>query len=320
MRRAPRRPERPSRPEPPGAAAAAAAAAAGPVSVEDTLNSGQVFLWERDERTGAWFGIDGQRAVRMSGGTPSVRASAPGRGPLLRPRGEARRALECVCRDAEARRAVRALPGLRLLRQDPFQCYVSFIASTNSSIRCIRRRLGLLCRAFGERVEFEGREFAVFPTPGRLAAAGRGELAACALGYRAEFVRGAAAAAADGRIDLGRLGRAGYGEAREALIGIPGIGHKVADCIMLFSLDKTEAFPLDRWMLRALERRYPGRYAAGGTLTPRRYEALHDEAVAHFGPYAGYAQQFLFKAERDAGAGEWLREPLPAAGPAFADA
>lgn len=289
-----------------------------PISVDDTVNSGQVFLWEREEgaRPGEacrWTGIDGQAVVRLrcgvEGRAASASSSVRGRAAsLLRSGDDMQRILGSICEDGTVRAAVGRYPGLRLLRQDPFQCLISFVASSNSSIANIRSSLRKMCARYGRDVRFGGAACRLFPTPEALAGAGDAGLAACSLGYRAGYVRAAAEAVASGRLDLGRLRRrAGYGEAMDALLALPGVGRKVADCVLLFSLDKLEAFPIDRWTTRALERRYPGAFSAGGaSLTPRRYERLHGEIVGHFGPYAGYAQQFLFKAERDGAGGRWL--------------
>lgn len=302
------------------AAAVAARALAAAIGVDDTVNSGQVFLWDREGgRPCSWAGIDGQAVVRLrcgSGGRPaSASSSVRGRAAsLLRAGDDTGRILGSICEDGAVRAAVGRYPGLRLLRQDPFQCLVSFVASSNSSIANIRSSLRKMCARYGREARFGGAEHRLFPTPEALAGADAAGLAACSLGYRAEYVRAAAEAVASGRLDLVRLRRrAGYAEAMDALLAVPGVGRKVADCVLLFSLDKLEAFPIDRWTTRALGRLYPGEFSAGGgggggeaALTPRRYERLHGEIVGRFGPYAGYAQQFLFKAERDGAGGRWL--------------
>ena len=291
--------------------------AAAPISVDDTINSGQVFLWDRGEAAGTgacrWTGIDGQAVVRLrcGAGAPLASSSVRGRAAsLLRSGDDMGRILGSICEDGAVRAAVRRYPGLRLLRQDPFQCLVSFVASSNSSIANIRSSLRRMCARYGREARFGGSAHRLFPTPEALAGAGDAGLAACSLGYRAGYVRAAAEAVASGRLDLRRLRRAGYGDAMDALLAVPGVGRKVADCVLLFSLDKLEAFPIDRWTTRALGRLYPGAFpavgAGGGPLTPRRYERLHGEIVGRFGPYAGYAQQFLFKAERDGAGGRWL--------------
>ena len=91
-----------------------------------------------------------------------------------------------------------------------------------------------------------------------------------------------------------------YFEAKNQIKKIPGIGNKVADCILLFSLEKLEAFPLDRWMIRTLKRYYSNEFEFNTkTITDRQYDLLHHKIVNRFGRFAGYAQQFLFKMERE---------------------
>ena len=98
-----------------------------------------------------------------------------------------------------------------------------------------------------------------------------------------------------------------YQDAKEKLCQIPGIGNKVADCILLFSLNKLESFPLDRWMIRILEKYYSDKFQLETkSITQKQYEILHEKIVNHFGPYAGYAQQFLFKMERENYQKKWL--------------
>lgn len=269
-----------------------------------TINSGQVFLWDR--RGDVWYGINGQDvlAVTDSGRTRSYMGRRPD---FFRRRDDGKKGVaEAISRDARVRRAARAYPGLRITDQDPFQCLVSFIISSNSSIQKIRSCLGALCLKLGERAEFDGREFALFPDAGRLAGAAERQIRACGAGYRAGYVRAAARMVRDGRLDLAALRRASYADAMEGLAAVPGVGSKVADCVMLYSLDKPEAFPLDRWMMRILGR-YGGRFATGTrTLTEKQYGLLHGRIVEYYGPYAGYAQQLLFKAERDGLGKGWL--------------
>lgn len=215
--------------------------------------------------------------------------------------------LRDISKDGTIRSAAKKFSGLRLLRQDPFQCYISFIVSSNSSIQNIRSSLYRICEKFGKKTTFRGMKFHLFPEPKKLAKASNAELSSCGLGYRVPFVKKAAASVADGDIDLDFLRKADYQTARDALLGIFGIGNKVADCIMLFSLDKLESFPLDRWILRSLQNYYPDRFSFDGkTLTDRKYRALHSELVEHFGKYAGYSQQFLFKAIREENQKKWL--------------
>ncbi|MCS7338667.1 MAG: hypothetical protein NZ739_10605 [Verrucomicrobiae bacterium] len=178
---------------------------------------------------------------------------------------------------------------MRLLRQDPWECLASFILSSNNHVRRIREMIATLCERYGEPVEVPPGyppAFA-FPEPERIAAATERELRRCKLGFRAPYLLGAARAVARREPDLTSLGSRSYETARRALLELPGVGPKVADCVLLFAYGFQTAFPVDVWILRALRMFY----FRGRKPTRRQI----DEFVrAHFGPYAGYAQQYLY--------------------------
>ncbi len=164
-----------------------------------------------------------------------------------------------------------------------------------------------LCKKFGTKITFEDKDFNLFPEPVVLANAQKKDLLKCGLGYRAKAVKEAASAVISGNIDFEYLKKSNYFQAKESLVKIFGVGNKIADCIMLFSLDKLDAFPLDRWMIRVLQKYYSNKFSMiNKTITEKTYENLHNEIVEHFGPYAGYSQQFLFKMERDLNDKKWL--------------
>lgn len=277
----------------------------GEINVPDTINSGQVFLWKRGDG-GVWRGVNGEDVLEVDEEAGESSLDEAGRG-FFRLDDDYGGILREISRDGAVGRGVRRYGGLRLLRQDPFQSYISFVVSANSGIPSIRTRLERLCARFGRRAETGRGSVRLFPSPGALAGASQAELLGCGLGYRARLVKAAAEHVRGGRIDLGSLRGAGYGAAQGELLGVPGIGRKVADCIMLFSLERLDAFPLDTWILRALDEFYPGGFSTGGrSMTGRRYDVLHGEAVGRFGRYAGYAQQFLFKLIRDQNRMGWL--------------
>jgi N-glycosylase/DNA lyase len=274
------------------------------INLEHTINSGQVFLWQRHGTR--WYGVNGNDvlAVDESGRI----ATHSGKGwDLFRQGDDYDAIMRQISKDKTIRDATRRFSGLRLMRQDPFQCYITFIVSSNSSIQNIRLTLQRLSKKFGKKVRFEQNEFYLFPEPEKLAGASMADLLSCGLGYRAEFVKGAAKAVKEKTVDFETLKRADYHTAKESLLGVHGIGNKVADCIMLFSLEKLESFPLDRWIVRGLQRYYPAKFSfEGKTLTGKKYQTLHDQLVEHFGPYAGYCQQFLFKMIRESNDKKWL--------------
>ena len=129
----------------------------------------------------------------------------------------------------------------------------------------------------------------------------------CGLGYRSKFVKQAAIAVNEGQIDFKSLKRQNYNDSLDDLCNVFGIGKKVADCILLFSLDKLEAVPLDRCVLRILQKYYSKEFEIKTkSITEKTYDDLHDRIVEHFGKYAGYAQQILFKNERQIFEKKWL--------------
>ena len=127
------------------------------------------------------------------------------------------------------------------------------------------------------------------------------------MGYRSKYVKKAAIAVNDGTINFTKLKKQRYYDARDSLCQVFGIGKKVADCILLFSLDKLDAIPLDRWVLRILQKYYSKEFEIKTkSITEKTYDELHEKTVDYFGEYAGYAQQFLFKNERENSDKKWL--------------
>ena len=165
-----------------------------------------------------------------------------------------------------------------------------------------------LCYRFGKKMDFDGLEFFNFPDVEKLAKANLKDLLACGLGFRAKYVKKAAMAVHSGDIEFNFLKKTDYESAKQDLKDVYGIGNKVADCILLFSLEKLEAFPIDRWTQRILQKYYSKKFFGliEKSLTEKNYEAVHEKIVEYFGPYAGYSQQFLFKMERDLNERSWL--------------
>jgi N-glycosylase/DNA lyase len=182
--------------------------------------------------------------------------------------------------------------GLRLVRQDPWECLVSFICSSTSNIPRISANIADISAHFGRPVALDGDVRGTFPTPEALAAAGEQSLRDLGLGFRAKYVAAVSEIVASGKIDLFSLREAAYEDALEALTALPGVGDKVANCVLLFSLDKLEAFPVDVWLHRALQEWYLG---GDGKLSRTKMRLW---AQDYFKPYAGYASQYLFHNRR----------------------
>lgn len=182
--------------------------------------------------------------------------------------------------------------GIRVFSQDPFEALISFIISQNNNIKRISGIVERLCRLAGEPVEFMGETLFSFPTPERTAALSEEELTGIGTGYRAPFITAAAKRIADG-YDLERLRDMDRNEARAELLSFLGIGPKVADCILLFSLGHTDAFPVDVWIDRAVK----ALFFDGGSA--KKAELL--EAADSLGEYSGIIQQYIFQYARSVG-------------------
>lgn len=175
--------------------------------------------------------------------------------------------------------------GIRILRQDPWETLVSFIISQNKNIPAIKNAVDLLCRAAGERrTDCRGGEYFVFPSPEAILALSDEELKACKLGYRRAYVRAAARAVREGTLPLASLVRADGEATLSSLMSVFGVGIKVANCVSLFGLHHTDAFPVDVWMKRILENEYPDGYP-----------------FSRYSPFNGIYQQYMFFYYRDRG-------------------
>ena len=272
-----------------------------------TLCCGQVFRWEL--RSGWWYGVVGGRVWKVRQIDEALEYENTEENDVLEYFGlqdDLPWILKGIAKDPYARKAVEKFRGLRILRQDPWECLISYICATYKSIPAIKRMLDQLSIGFGEKIMFEGREFYAFPTRERLARASISRLSKCGLGYRTKYVKETAKIAGRHAFDLGGLRGMCYDKARKELLKLPGVGPKVADCVLLFSLGKTEAFPVDVWMRRVILRHYAQqlqeeftrRLLEEKSLSNTEYARLSFFGRNYFGKYAGYAQEYLYHCER----------------------
>ncbi len=271
----------------------------GPLDLQSTLFSGQAFRWRAED---GWFrGVVSGRAVRIRGTPEGVKIDAAqhGDGELaarLRDYLNLDVDIEGIYRamsfDDRLRDAIERYRGMRVLRQDPWECLVSFICSSASNIPRIMGNIESICESFGAPIEGSPNGLHAFPTPGALAVDGAAlRMRELGLGYRAEYIEATARSVAGGDVDLMSLREAPYETALEALVSLDGVGDKVANCVMLFSLDKPEAFPVDTWIDKAMREWY-----LEGAKIPRTRMRLW--AMEHFREYAGYANHYLFHDRR----------------------
>lgn len=279
----------------------------GYVDTEATLDGGQAFRWWPEEN-GGYRGVVGRRTVNVSEIEGGVRITPlDGKGTD----GLQHSMLEYLGHDQDLEGfrtrfaddpclgpALRRYSGLRVLRQDPWEALFSFITSSTSNIPRIKLNVGSAAERLGYAVGPEARDV-TFPEPEVVAEAGEQFLRDLGFGFRAKYLVPAAEAVASGQLNLTDLREASYIEAREALTELHGVGEKVADCVLAFSLDKPESFIVDRHILRALHKWY--NLPEKASLT---YAA--DWARDYFGDHAALANQYMFHRERLARrASEW---------------
>lgn len=198
--------------------------------------------------------------------------------------------------DPHLARCLETFPGLRILRQPFGETLLGFLCSATKQIVQIKQMVALLAARHGTRVppstsnDLPSTASFTLPTWPALAALSERELRACQLGFRARFIHQTARFLEENPGWLEKTESMPYSQAKARLMELPGVGEKVADCVLLFGAGQLEAFPVDTWILKSLERRY-------GLLGWRPSQVAHF-GRAHFGPLAGLAQQYLFAWER----------------------
>lgn len=273
----------------------------------ETLDGGQAFRWHRDAE-GNWLGVWASHVVR-------VRLAPDGRGEWSTPAGREHELVSGAYAvfhymgldrdfaaltdalpwrsDAHLARCLAGFPGLQILRQPFGETLLGFLCSATKQIVQIKQMVALLAERHGAVIaEVDGRQYHRLPTWAELAVVPEAELRACLLGFRARYIAETARFLVAQPGWLEETEAAPYAIAKERLCSLPGVGEKVADCVLLFGAGKLEAFPVDTWILKTLARRYG--------LEDWKPAQLAQFGRVHFGPLAGLAQQFLFAWERKA--------------------
>ncbi len=270
-----------------------------PISLAETLDGGQAFRWEK-ETPGTWVGQWSELLVRIKlSADGTLTWSVPFR---LKTRDTLHRIQRYFGADTDwpgrvdqlpwrsdphLRRAIEAFPGLRVLRQPMEEALLGFLCSATKRIVQIKQMVALLARNVGAEV---APGYWRLPTFAEIAAREPDDLKNCLLGFRAKYIHGTAQFLAKRSGWLAETEHLPYPEAKVRLMELPGVGKKVADCVLLFGAGKLEAFPVDTWINQTLQRRY--------NLINWTKPQLTQFGQAHYGPSAGLAQQFLFSWER----------------------
>jgi N-glycosylase/DNA lyase len=182
--------------------------------------------------------------------------------------------------------------GIRILKQDEWETLVSFITSANNRISMIKKAIEALSKNYGEYIgEYRGRKYYSFPTPESLNGLEVEDIQFKGIGFRGKYILNAAKFVTEKTVDIYKLRDLNTSEVREQLMLFPGVGPKVSDCIMLFSMDKDDAFPIDVWVKRVMEYFY----LPEGT----GLKKIQKFAQEKFGNLAGFAQQYLFYYARE---------------------
>jgi len=185
--------------------------------------------------------------------------------------------------------AIKKFFGTRIMQQDPFECLISYILSINSNIPRIKKNVEDLCAKYGEEVRINSYSINLFPSFERLKDVSLEELEKLRFGFRAKFIKQTISLLP--KIDLYSLQNKNFEEAKKELISLPGVGEKVAECVLLYSFKKIEAFPVDIWMKRIMSKYYLKKEAT--------IKEIREFAKNYFGKYAGYAQLYLFLYARE---------------------
>ena len=294
-----------------------------PFNLDYTLDSGQVFRWRRKAEW--WYGVVSGGVIKLKqegemimGSSSNDQLGAAYVSSYFRLDDDLDHILAGVSKDAVITKAVERFYGLRLIRQDRWECLASFVLATNANIPRIQKMVSELSARYGREVWFEGEVYHAFPSPGDLADATVAGLRGCGLGYRAPFLKKVAKSVAQGKVDFQKVASLPYEDSRRLLTSelfgekvLLGVGPKVADCVLLYAFGKDEAFPIDVWIARAVSDSYPELLSPSfrkrlhrdekAKLSPKDYSAVSQSVRRYFGEYAGYAQQYLFMAVRESG-------------------
>ncbi|MCX6975006.1 MAG: hypothetical protein NTZ94_12075 [Verrucomicrobia bacterium] len=260
------------------------------ISVEATLKSGQVFHWD-PLPDGSWIGLIGDHLARVSEKNQHL-VIDQGDPEILHRYFALDHPLEQIYaafpKDPLSQEALTLCNGLRVLRQPRWECLATFITSSMKQVAHIRAMSIAIRNQIGTPVS--GSPHPAYPSFERLAHSDEKTLLECGLGYRAENLLKTARLLTEGSIDLEALQKRSTTDLRAALMTLPGVGVKVANCVLLFAYERLDAVPIDVWIHRILIAMRNGREG-----TPTQ---LANYARRRLGPYAGYVQQYLFHRAR----------------------
>lgn len=282
-----------------------------PFSLDFSLQCGQTFRWEKIGEW--WYGVVRQNAMKVRQNehvlefhTNQEELDLQFLKSYFRLDDDLPEIYSSIIKDKHIEAAIERFEGLRLIRQEPWECLISYICATNKNIPAIRDMILNLSKRFGNRLLLDGQHLYTFPDPHDIANADAEELKACKLGFRAERVLEVSRKVSTGEFNLEALRTLIYEEAKNELMKLPGVGPKVADCVLLFSLDQLQAFPIDVWMRRIFMEHYSNHFHPSfvkkvqrqNSLTRGQYNEMNRFGREYFSSFAGYAQEYLYHYKR----------------------
>ena len=258
-------------------------------NLEKTLNSGQVFHWM--PHNSGFAGTIGEKLAYLEQHGETLLFSGVDANSVTRYLAldhPIEQILDSFPGDTAMKRAAEYSAGIRIIRQPAWECLATFLTSAVKQVFQIRGISLTIRSRFGQRLRGGNLCAFAYPNPEILAAVRLEQLIECKLGFRAQNLLSTARIVAGGGIDLEALRILPTEEARQALVQLPGVGEKIANCVLLFAYERLDAIPIDVWIARVLNEVY---FKGQGKISITEMKAF---ASMHFGVYAGYAQQYLF--------------------------
>lgn len=273
--------------------------------LKDIFDCGQCFRWN-EQLDGSYIGVVGNNVIKVkkegnevffkSVGTDNLQELVTYYFDLNRDYEKIKQELSKI--DENMKKSVEFGKGIRILNQDIWETIISFIISANNNIPRIKGIIDRISKTYGNEITFEGQNYYTFPEASKLSKASVDDLRKLGLGFRDVRVYETTKIIKEKQVDLEELSmEKDFEKVRNTLLTLPGVGPKVADCILLFSsLKRWEAFPVDVWVRRVMNELY--------IHNPEENKVKKDEifkiAYEKFGNLAGIAQQYLFYWKREA--------------------
>lgn len=266
-------------------------------NLKHIFECGQCFRWEA-QNDGSYTGVAFHRAVNISQSYDKIFISGASIDDAkeiwtdyLDLDRDYSKIKKILSNDENVRRAIGFGGGIRILNQEKFECLLSYIISTQNAIPRIKKIVSKLSEMFGDEIVFGGKKYYSFPTAEQLYGITEADLEPLHAGYRTAYIIDAVEKISSGEVNLDKVSCEDTAAARSELLKIKGVGPKVADCVMLFSMKKSDAFPIDVWVQRTMRSLYCGESA--------NLKSIQAKAAELFGQYSGIAQQYLFYYARE---------------------